>query len=1157
MSVEPAPIDELPPLEIMRVIHSVCDEFEAALKTGGDVSLEPYCERVETTWRKALIKQLAYVALDHMHRLGIGDPYVKLFASNTSLREDLEHLFPTAAGELTVAQYGPHDGNTSGLVVRCPHCHNTIELVVDASLIDIDCRNCGGSFSLVNDTEHTRDAETLAEIAHFQLIERLGMGGFGTVWKARDTILDRTVALKLPRGGRLDEVSTEKFMREARAAAQLSHPNIVSTHEVGRHTDTLYIVSDYIRGVSLAEMITDHRLSIRESVTIASKIADALDYAHRAGVVHRDLKPSNILVDGHGEPHLMDFGLAKRKEWEITITADGDILGTPAYMSPEQARGEAARVDGRSDIYSLGVVLFQLITGELPFRGSTRMLLQKVISDDPPGPRTLDSRVSKDLDTICLKCLEKDPVRRYATAGDLGADLRNFMGGRPIAARRIGAAGKMLKWARRNRAIAFLLSATMITLVAATAISSYFAWRAAQNAAEKTDTLYDSTMQEMRLTRAARQQGYGEKIHQLIDRARQLNSARFDKDEIRRELVLSMGDFLAYSPRPLRPFEADVVGFQMTNDRQNLVVGLSKGQILWCDAKGEGRSQLARLPSLSALGLSKDDDVLFAADRSGNIRTWHRFKGKWSNDHAFQTGEQPRLIAFSPNGEMVAATTDESLEVWDVSAQKMLHTFPIEAGRTLHNLAFDFSLARIFAGYTITETDEVGWAAWELAGDPRPRDVHMPSLGQTYGDGLKAAPSGDRMAIGFDEALLVYDLASLQATRLSGFDSTKALAFSPTNLYLAALNIRGSINVWNPATNRHLATLELQSLKMGRNRLAFSRDGTRLIASQANAIQIWDLDNANEMTTLLGHQGGIPCATFHPGGRILATGGKDGLMRFWSPADGKLLESINVGDAIQTLSFSPDGRLLAVGCMGKPSAPHLRIIDTQTKKVVFESAPAMGEVYSLSWAAAADGWMLSGCGRHGIAIWKMPKGSPVRLEPIFERRLDYCLAIVFNPQADLLVWVQNERKLKAWDILADREVPLHASDLQQGWHGLAFLPDGQSIAYISSTGVAEVWNLREDRRVASMGDPGTFRAPHIALSANGEWIAALTQPDSVSVWHRPTGVRAFSLRPESSTVWALAWDPSNENLAVGQSDGGLEVWHLPAIQKKLADAGLK
>ena len=239
------------------------------------------------------------------------------------------------------------------------------------------------------------------------------MGEFGTVWKARDTMLERTVALKIPRREHLDPVSVEKFMREARAAAQLRHPNIISTHEVGRQGNTFYIVTDYIRGVPLSVMMADHRLGIREAVLMVAELADALEHAHSAGVIHRDIKPSNVLIDDHGQPHLMDFGLAKRSENEITMTTEGAILGTPAYMSPEQARGEAYRVDGRSDVYSLGVILFQLLTGELPFRGSTRMLLQKVINDDPPGPRTLDSRVPRDLDTICLKCLEKESRRRY------------------------------------------------------------------------------------------------------------------------------------------------------------------------------------------------------------------------------------------------------------------------------------------------------------------------------------------------------------------------------------------------------------------------------------------------------------------------------------------------------------------------------------------------------------------------------------------------------------------------------------------------------------------------------------------------------------------------------------------------------------------------
>ena len=263
---------------------------------------------------------------------------------NLALCEELKRLSLIPDGA-TIAHTTGGKSETkkgSGLIIRCPHCHNTIEMIVDASLADIGCPNCGGSFSLVNNAESTRDAATFTEIAHFELVERLGMGEFGTVWKARDTILDRTVALKIPRRELLDAVSIEKFMREARAAAQLRHPNIVSTHEVGRHADTLYIVSDYVRGVSLADMILDHRLSVRDSVTIASKVADALEHAHRSGVIHRDLKPSNILIDDDGEPHLMDFGLAKRKETEVTITTDGAILGTPAYMPPEQARGEAS-----------------------------------------------------------------------------------------------------------------------------------------------------------------------------------------------------------------------------------------------------------------------------------------------------------------------------------------------------------------------------------------------------------------------------------------------------------------------------------------------------------------------------------------------------------------------------------------------------------------------------------------------------------------------------------------------------------------------------------------------------------------------------------------------------------------------------------------------
>jgi len=368
----------------------------------------------------------------------------------------------------------------------CPHCKSPIELVKLDPRAEVTCTACGSTFRLEDGSTTGWVGQEVTAIGRFAVLETLGHGAFGTVFKARDPQLDRVVAVKVPRRGNVGDGpdDVDRFLREARSAAQLRHPSIVNLHEVGVLDGTPYLVSDFIEGVTLADLLTARRPAPREAAALVADVADALHHAHERGVVHRDIKPSNIMVRPDGSPVVMDFGLAKRDAGEVTMTMDGQVLGTPAYMSPEQARGEGHRLDRRADVYSLGVVLYRLLAGELPFRGNTRMLLHQVLHDEPKPPRALNDKVPRDLQTVCLKALAKEPGGRYQTAEGLAADLRRFLAGEPVLARPVGPVGKGWRWCRRRPALAGLLGTLVITLVFGAGAVTWFAVEARASAAE-------------------------------------------------------------------------------------------------------------------------------------------------------------------------------------------------------------------------------------------------------------------------------------------------------------------------------------------------------------------------------------------------------------------------------------------------------------------------------------------------------------------------------------------------------------------------------------------------------------------------------------------------------------------------------------------------
>jgi serine/threonine-protein kinase len=417
-------------------IDQVCDDFEAQWLTGQPPRIGDFVNRLEGDEQPALFYELMLVDIEYRRKAGENP-------SRQYYLRDYAHFADTIA--TVYIQFG------------------------ESAFATVDSRN--------DYTIHRGGPAPGCRIGDFELCEWLGSGSMGEVWKAWDPRLQRSVVVKLPHTEHLTEAYLLRFLREGRATAQLRHANLTAVYEVDRAGDTPYIAFEYIDGENLREYcerskLTDTAptksvgcgLTVHAIANLCAEIAEAVHHAHEQGIIHRDLKPANIIIDRSNRPHVIDFGLAKLSTDDRALTFHGELLGTPAYMSPEQALGQSGSLDRRTDVYSLGVVLYELLSGQCPFAGEINSIIHKIICVEPPAVRKLNPKIPRDLETICIKALEKERNRRYATLQEMAVDLRRFIRGEPILARRAGLMKRSLRLVRSHSGVAATLVAMALVI---------------------------------------------------------------------------------------------------------------------------------------------------------------------------------------------------------------------------------------------------------------------------------------------------------------------------------------------------------------------------------------------------------------------------------------------------------------------------------------------------------------------------------------------------------------------------------------------------------------------------------------------------------------------------------------------------------------------